>query len=82
MAELILDVTVADGKYRVIMPAEGEGGLYALRHDEPWRDLTGDKLVYSLACELDDARKQIKRLEHELETEKVLRDEERWGDDA
>jgi hypothetical protein len=49
-----IDVTVSNGKYRVILPAEG--GLHALRHGEPWRDLAGDKLVLALASELDDAR--------------------------
>lgn len=50
-------VTVADGKYTVVIGADGS--LSALRHGEPWRDLTGDKLVYCLAAELIEARKAL-----------------------
>lgn len=32
-----------DGKYQLIFDA---GKFTALRHGQPWRDLTGDKLVY------------------------------------
>jgi hypothetical protein len=49
-------VTVADGKYTVVIPENG--GLHALRYNEPWRDLTGDNLVYYLAVELHEARTQ------------------------
>lgn len=37
-----------DGKYTVIFD---DGRLYALRHGEPWRDLTGDKLVLAMLQE-------------------------------
>lgn len=50
----MIDVTVDGGKYRVLMPEKG--GLHALRHGEPWRDLAGDNLVYFLAAELQAAR--------------------------
>lgn len=40
-------VDLEGGKCTVVMP--NNGGLHALRYGEPWRDLTGDKLVYALA---------------------------------
>ncbi len=45
--EIILD----DGKYRIIR-THGKDGItfHCLRHEEPWRDLLGDKMMYSL-CE-------------------------------
>lgn len=49
-----IKVPCCDGKYTVVI--EPNGGLHALRHDETWRDLTGDKLVYCLAYELQEAR--------------------------
>jgi hypothetical protein len=52
-----IKVNVADGKYAVVIP--DTGGLHALRHGEPWRDLAGDNLVFYLAVELHEARKQI-----------------------
>lgn len=44
------------------------GKMEALRCDEyEWRDLTGDTLVYWLAVELQEARKEITRLKEEYE---------------
>lgn len=40
--------TYADGKYTVI---NNNGNLSALRYGEPWRDLTGDNLVYWMLVE-------------------------------
>ena len=48
--ENILDVTIEDGKYRIILPPGG--GMKCLRYGEEWRDLTGDKLVLLLAMEV------------------------------
>lgn len=45
-----------DGKYQLILDA---GEFTALRHGQPWRDLTGDKLVYTMFAE-------IQRLQVEL----------------
>lgn len=50
-------VTVADGKYTVILPKEG--GMYALRHGERWRDLTGDGMVLALVAEIDKLRGEL-----------------------
>lgn len=57
MAEQRLNVSVDNGKYTVIMEADGR--LHALRHGEPWQDLTGNNLVYFLAAELEAARKAL-----------------------
>lgn len=43
-------VDVADGKYTVIV--KDAGGIEVLRHGEPWRDETGNNLIYWLAVEL------------------------------
>jgi len=62
-------VVVADGKYD--LRYDGQGGLTCLRHGEPWpvRDasLVGDKFVFCLAFELDEARKDNAALRHALE---------------
>lgn len=47
--------TVASGDYTVLW--DGKGSLTALRHGEPWQDLTGNNLVLSLAMDLDELRK-------------------------
>ena len=47
-------VTVADGKYTVILPQKS--GMYALRHGERWRDLCGDGMVLALVTEIDTLR--------------------------
>lgn len=47
-------IEVSRGKYVVLIADDGT--VSALRYGAPWRDLTGDKLVYSLATELQQAR--------------------------
>ena len=55
--EPLLDVTVVGGKYRVVQ--EANGILYALRHGEPWRGLSGDNLVLALAQEVRALREKL-----------------------
>jgi len=55
-----LEITVGDGKYTVVQTSDGR--LVCRRNGEPWRDLTGDKLVLCLAQELDSARAEIRSL--------------------
>ena len=55
-----LEITVGDGKYTVVQTPDGR--LAARRNGEPWRDLTGDKLVLCLAQELEVARAEIRSL--------------------
>jgi hypothetical protein len=50
--DIELSVSVADGKYTVILPSGG--GLKALRYGEEWRDLTGDNLVLAMAYRIEE----------------------------
>ena len=47
-----LRVTVADGKYTVVLPQEG--GMFALRYGEKWRNCCGDGLILELAQRIDE----------------------------
>lgn len=47
-------VKVDGGKYEILLYENGQ--LEALRHGQPWQDLTGNNLVYWLAVELRNAR--------------------------
>lgn len=60
MAEPRLNVAVEGGKYTVRMEADGR--MHALRHGEPWRDLTGDNLVGALAHEVEDLRARLSEI--------------------
>lgn len=53
---LLLDVSVDNGKYRVIMDKKG---LRCLRHGEKWRDCVGDNLIYWLATEVQELRECV-----------------------
>lgn len=57
--ENALDVTVYDGKYRVIQ--RKNGGLRALRYDEEWRDCCGDGLILALAQEVQELREKLEQ---------------------
>jgi hypothetical protein len=57
-------ITFADGKYTILI--KQTGGLECLRYGEPWRDLTGDGMVYSLACALSEARDTIEELKSQI----------------
>lgn len=52
----VLSVTVLDGKYTVIQKANG--GTYALRYGEEWRDCVGDGLILALAQRIDELEKE------------------------
>lgn len=58
--ELTLDVTVFDGKYRIISGPKQP--LNALRNGSPWRDLVGDKMVYALASTLQGLCEEVVEL--------------------
>lgn len=49
-------INVDGRKYTVVID---DGKLSALRYGEPWRDLSGDNLVYWLAVELQAAREAL-----------------------
>lgn len=58
-------VSVNEGKYTVVFHENGK--LEALRHGEPWQNLTGDNLVYWLAVDLQEAHEEIIRLETKVD---------------
>lgn len=41
-----------DGKYTLVR--DSSGYMYALRHGEPWRDLTGDKLIGAMLSDMEE----------------------------
>lgn len=46
------------GKY-VVLDTQ-EAGRIVMRHDEVWRDITGDKFINALLMEIEDLREQLK----------------------
>ena len=56
-------IELFDGKYTVVNELSSGGGFYALRYGEPWRSLAGDKLVYSMFCEIERLRERVAELE-------------------
>ena len=50
-----------DGKYTVI--SDDKGNLKALRHGEPWQDLTGNKMVHAMLYEVDSLKTKVAELE-------------------
>lgn len=51
-------VEIEGGKYAVVFDRES-GALHAERNGDAWRDLTGDKLVYALAAEVERLREVV-----------------------
>jgi len=47
-----MKIDLENGKYTYIFE-EDTGKQYALRHGEDWRALTGDNLIYAMACEIE-----------------------------
>ncbi len=58
-----LSISVDSDKYTVIQ--EVDGRLHALRYGLPWRELSGDKLVLSLAQEIERLREALHHWEVE-----------------
>lgn len=54
-----VELSLEDGKYTVI---SDRGHLTALRHGEPWRDMTGDKLIGCMVSEIESLREELARL--------------------
>jgi hypothetical protein len=51
-----MKIELAGGKYTYIF----ENGKHcALRYGEEWRDLTGDNLIYAMACEIERLQEEI-----------------------
>lgn len=58
------------GKYTVIRG--DDGSLGALRYGEPWRDLTGDKLVGALVIEVEELRAKTAGTTNQADFQKHL----------
>ncbi len=56
----LLDVTVGDGKYRLMQYPNGE--LVAYRHGERWQSLLGNNLVLALVQEIQRLREELERV--------------------
>lgn len=57
-------LTLDNGKYKII--DKDDGTLTALRYDDEWRDLTGDKLVGSLFDKIEDLETYLNRVKAQL----------------
>jgi hypothetical protein len=53
------DIILCDGKYTLRRHADAR--MEALRYGEPWRELSGDNLVYWLANEIDVLRNALSK---------------------
>lgn len=49
-----------NGKYEI--KRNTDGNLICLRYGEPWRDLTGDNLIYYMQARITELEWQIKGL--------------------
>lgn len=49
-------LNLEDGKYKVLV--EDSGRVRALRYDQPWRELSGDKFIYCLVDRILDLEAQ------------------------
>lgn len=57
MPEPLLNIVVADGKYRIVQDADGH--VRAFRHEEPWLDVTttpGSRMILAMAYEIEELR--------------------------
>ena len=54
----MLSVSIENGKYTVVQ--EDDGTVCVQRFGEDWRGVTGDKLILTLAYEIDKLREQLK----------------------
>jgi len=52
-------IDINDGKYSVI---NDEGRLTALRYGEPWRNLSGDNLIYWMFVEIVSLKAEIAQM--------------------
>ena len=54
-------IELEDGKYTVLHHEE-HGGITVLRHGEPWRNETGDKLLLAMIEKIEQLTNENKRL--------------------
>ena len=65
MGNIDFTVKVCDGKYEYRQYKDGSSD--ATRNGEPWQDLTGNKFVFCLAWELNEARERVAEIVRELD---------------
>lgn len=53
-------LSLCDNKYTVIFDFD-KGTAKALRYDEDWRDLTGDKLILAMFDTIVDLKERLQR---------------------
>ncbi len=73
----MINIELHNGKYKILMTEDGNR-FKALRHNEKWRDLTGDNLMYWLCIELQKAKEKIECAEMILNNKK-LNEAEPWN---
>ena len=59
------EIQIEDGKYTLV---SDRGILKALRYGEPWRDLTGDKMIGVMFSEIERLREENTRLREGAES--------------
>ena len=57
----LLRVSIQNGKYKVVQ--RFKGSLEVLRHNQYWRDETGDNLILCLAQEIDELRDVLYKIQ-------------------
>lgn len=57
LREIDFQIELADGKYKY--RRFKQGGQDCLRNGEPWRNLTGDNLIYFMGCEIQELREKL-----------------------
>jgi len=73
-----LRVTTCDGKYTVVLPANGK--LHALRYGQPWRDCIGDGLILSLAQEIETLNGRLAQCAALVATRREMEEDKiRWA---
>lgn len=59
-----MKIDLNDGKYTYIFD---NGKQKALRHGEEWRDLTGDNLIYWMACRIQELEEELQKHTNHLD---------------
>lgn len=56
-------IDIAEGKYTLLFD---KGEMQALRYGAPWRDVTGDNLIYWMWAEIEKLKAKIEKMEGEV----------------
>lgn len=71
----LVQIDLYDGKYTVLHD-EDHGGITILRHNEAWRNETGDGLILAMIQKIQEQKNKIESLNQELE--EVTQDRNIW----